>query len=335
MPTSPVEQLTRRVRRYFKTHAARYGLNPHTVSVRYLLNWGGFVNASFHISDGEHALHLKLTDYEDSLACLERWLGVHTLLEERYHAPHLLAWVELAEGDYAGLLFEHLPARTASFSAEPGLHGEVLALASALHADHELAVSLAADQPIPICADSLLETYVDRFDEDLMAVIADLPPFVSLATFDWMMSETRQLEALAHELEVFRQPAGAPLHGDLWEQNVLVGEDGRWYVVDWDDLTLGDPALEFGILLGPLLAHLPLAEREPLPAAIAAVLPEDPALRERFAIYLRAYLLDEVIDSLADYVESAFAPEHQAEVQAEKQRVHEQALRLYQAYYPE
>jgi aminoglycoside phosphotransferase (APT) family kinase protein len=109
---------------------------------------------------------------------------------------------------------------------------------------------------------------------------------------------------------------------------VLVCEDGRWYVVDWDDLALGDPALEFGILLGPLLAHLPPAERS-MPAA----LPASHGLHARLEVYLRAALLDEVIDSLADYVESDFAPEHQAEVQAEKQRVHEQALKRYRSIY--
>jgi hypothetical protein len=192
-----------------------------------------------------------------------------------------------------------------------------------------LSASLAGEAPVLTCADSLIDTYIDRFDEDLLAVVRDLPPFVPLATLDWMQGETRHLESLARELEVFQQPAIAPLHGDLWEQNVLVCEDGRWYVVDWDDLALGDPALEFGILLGPLLAHLPPAERR-----IPAALPASPGLRARFEVYLRAYLLDEVIDSLADYVESDFAPEHQAEVQAEKQRVHEQALIRYRSIYP-
>lgn len=335
MPRSPLEQLTRRVTRHFKAHAARYGLNPRTVSARYLLNWGGFVNASFHISDGQTALHLKLSDYEDSLACLEQWLDLREPLAARYHAPRVLAWVELDGGeDYAGLLFEHLPGRTASFRDEPALHAQVLALAGQLHADHALAAQLAQVHDVASCADSLISTYIDRFDEDLMTIIAELPPFVPLATFDWMMSETRHLEALARELPAFQPPAGAPIHGDLWEHNVLVGDDGQWRVIDWDDLSLGDPALEFGILLGPLLAHLPPAQRQPLPALAEAALPPDPALRERFELYLRAYLLDEVIDSLADYVESAFAPEHQAEVQAEKQRVHEQALALYQQFYP-
>jgi hypothetical protein len=33
--------------------------------VRYVLNWGGFAVASFHMTDGETNLHLKLVSSED------------------------------------------------------------------------------------------------------------------------------------------------------------------------------------------------------------------------------------------------------------------------------
>ena len=330
MTDSTLMELTKSVMRHFQAKAAGYGLNARGLTVRYLLNWGGFVNASFHISDGQTAFHLKLTDDEDSRLRLERWLALRELLTERYRAPRVREWVELEDSKFGGLLFEHLAGRPADFRAEPALHAQVLALAARLHADPDLAAELGEGQPPITCSDSFIETYIDRFDEDLLVIARDLPPFVALPTLDWMQGETRQLEAQARELDAFQQPARSPIHGDLWEQNVLVAEDGAWFVLDWDDLDLGDPALEYGILLGPLLAHLPPAQR-PTPAA----LPADPALHERFAVYLRAYLLDEVIDSLADYVESDFAPEQQAEVQAEKQRQHEQALRLYQNLYPE
>lgn len=336
MPDSHLSDLTRSVVRYFQRRANAYGLDPRRVSARYLLNWGGFVNASFHVSDGQRAYHLKLTDDEDSLASLARWMALRAPLEARYRAPRILSWIALEDSDFAGLLFEHLDAQPASYRAQPALHAAVLALAAKLHADRELAEALrdydapdgastAAD-----CAATFIETYIDRFDEDLLAVAGALPPFVPLATLDWMQGETRHLEALARESASFQQPAGSPIHGDLWEQNVLVRPDGRWFVVDWDDLTLGDPALEYGILLGPLLAHLPPNRRGDPPA-----LPRSALLRKRFALYLRAYLLDQVIDTLADYVESDFAPEHQAEVQAEKQRAHLHALRLYQSIYPD
>ena len=46
---------------------------------------------------------------------------------------------------------------------------------------------------------------------------------------------------------------------------------------------------------------------------------------------LRAQLLDEVIDPLADYVAADVVPSKQLEVQAVKRRGHEEALEKYQS----
>ncbi len=46
---------------------------------------------------------------------------------------------------------------------------------------------------------------------------------------------------------------------------------------------------------------------------------------------LRAQLLDEVIDTVADYVEVRAVPSRQAEVQGVKKRRHEEALKRYTA----
>jgi hypothetical protein len=50
-------------------------------------------------------------------------------------------------------------------------------------------------------------------------------------------------------------------------------------------------------------------------------------------LYLRARLLDWVIDVLADYIEAEVAPEQRDRVQTEKKRQHLQALALYQSRY--
>ena len=159
-------------------------------------------------------------------------------------------------------------------------------------------------------------------------VAPNLPPFVSLDLLDWMMGETRELEGLARDLPAFHQPAGSPTHGDLWPSNVLVTGGGEWYIIDWDDLALGDPALEYSILLGPLWRQGKMSQAE-----IEGLLPDNPDFRQRFNLCLRALVLDEVIDTLADWVESDFAPDHQVKVRAEKERIHRDSLNLYRELY--
>jgi hypothetical protein len=56
-------------------------------------------------------------------------------------------------------------------------------------------------------------------------------------------------------------------------------------------------------------------------------------LRTRVELCLRAQLLDEVIDTVADYVQSGAFPSRQAEVQLAKKQQHEKALREYRANY--
>ncbi len=130
------------------------------------------------------------------------------------------------------------------------------------------------DGGVPSCTEYFLSVYIDRFDGDLGEMVSDLPPFVPLSLFDWMASETRELEGLARDLPAFQHPAGSPTHGDLWPNNILVREDGSFAIIDWDDLALGDPALEYSILLGPLWRHGALTRD-----AIEAMLPEDADFR--------------------------------------------------------
>lgn len=77
-------------------------LSPEGTRVSHVLNWGGFVNHSFTIQDGGARYHLKLTGDPDSLRRLERWRGVHELLEERYRAPRLIRWMEFPENRIRG-----------------------------------------------------------------------------------------------------------------------------------------------------------------------------------------------------------------------------------------
>jgi hypothetical protein len=62
-------------------------LTPRNTRVAHILNWGGFVNHSFSVSDGTVQYHLKLTNDLDSIARLQRSRLVHDALEKRYRAP--------------------------------------------------------------------------------------------------------------------------------------------------------------------------------------------------------------------------------------------------------
>lgn len=346
MPQITLDTLIQRVTAYFRRHAKKYGLDPEQVQARYILNWGGFVNASFFIQDGQRRYHLKLSADESALDNLAQWVTLNEHLTGRYHAPRMLDYVEIPRsGGFQGPLLEYIPGKPADLAARPEVLRGVLDLLTALHGDSELAAALADyraglaedyDEPPPppmTCTDYFLDVYIDRLDGDLATIAGELPPFVPLATLDWMMGETRELEGLARDLPAFHHPAGSPVHGDLYPENILVTERGDWYLIDWDDLSLGDPALEYAILLDGLLRSGALSQE-----AAEALLPVVPYQREdfltRFRVCLRAQLLDTVIDSLADWVESAFAPIHQEEVRPAKQRAHQEALQRYQALYP-
>jgi hypothetical protein len=274
---------------------------------------------------------LKLADDEDALAGLEQWREIRAILSGRYHAPRMLDWVQIPGTDFEGGVFEYIPGQPAELAAQPDLLDSIVNLLGRLHADRELAsILLSIEGIIPTCTDYFLSVYIDRFDEDLAEIAGDMPPFVTLELLDWMMGETRELEGLARDLPAFQQAAGSPTHGDLWPSNILVTENGHFYIIDWDDLALGDPALEYSILLGPLWRHGSLSMAE-----LERRLPNDPIFKERFQVCLRALVLDEVIDSLADWVESGFVPEHQFTMRSAKERAHREALGLYKQLYQE
>jgi aminoglycoside phosphotransferase (APT) family kinase protein len=326
----PLESLIALVEAAFRGQADAYGLRADAVQARYILNWGGFVNASFTVTDGQRSYHLKLADDPGVQEDLDRWLTLREHMEAHYHAPRVLDWVEIEGSGFAGLLFENIDGKPVDFSAQPEMLPEVLQLLHRLHNDAFLVERLRdGEDALPLCWEYFLDVYIDRFDEDLRVVAGNLPPFVSLDLLDWMMGETRELEGLARDLPAFQQPAASPTHGDLWTSNILVDTQGHWYVIDWDDLALGDPALEYSIVLGPFWRWQQMTQEQ-----VEAMLPEDDALRARFGVCLRAFLLDHVIDSLADWVEAGFSPEHLDHVREEKQKIHAQTLALYQTVWP-
>jgi thiamine kinase-like enzyme len=298
-------------------------INPEVadIHVRHVLNWGGFVNRSFRVTHGAAQYHLKLTKDPGILDGLQTWRELHSILEN-YRAPRLIDWVEFPEIGYAGILFEHIDARPADLNSNHDLLGELITTVQRLHQDPEIQTYLERTRPAKTRFDYFVQTYIDRFTADLSIIEERCPSFISHTLLGWMWEEVDRLREAANHVAAFHRPAEAPVHGDLHEGNILVGDQG-WFIVDWDDLALGDPALEFAVLLWPLIYRKQKQWQDfALPDA-------DTGFAQRLELCLRAQLLDEVIDTIADYVEAHEVPSVQLEVQSVKRRQHEEALQRY------
>jgi hypothetical protein len=297
-------------------------LARNRITVRHVLNWGGFVNDSFTIDDGTDKYHLKLTDDVESIGKLRAWYEIHSLLERRYRAPHVINWLDFPEIGFAGLLQEHINGRTARFCENPLLVEQLIQLVNCLHQDADLGARLNSGRSsAKTCLDHFVETYIHRFTADLEA-IGDAPPsFVSSALLQWMRQETERLRERADSDPAFHRPADQPVHGDLNEGNVLV-TPAEFFILDWDDLAIGDPGVDFAVLLWPMVSQ-GRSWRDFFTEL-------DDAFSSRIEVCLRAQLLDEVIDPLADFVAADAVPSRQAEVQLVKRTQHQDALERYE-----
>jgi aminoglycoside phosphotransferase (APT) family kinase protein len=313
---------------HLAARAPELGLDADRLEVEYVLNWGGFVNRSFRVTDGRTVLHLKLAHEQPYLDGVRQFWELRPRMAQRYRAPEPLAWIDVPGTDYAGVLSRWID------GAAPTVLGgrlaeEIVATVSALHADGELAARLPRLGAPRTCADAYLRTYSERFHADLAFVEQARPPFVPVEVRAWMRGEAGWIDAAVAAAPAFREPAEAPTHGDLWLNNLLVTPRGDWFVLDWDDLRLSDPALDWAMLFGP-------TRNDPGRVADGALPPGMPlgaAVRERLALYARASLLDWIIDPLADWIDAGEAPEHIHEVRPEKERIHHAALVAYRQRY--
>jgi aminoglycoside phosphotransferase (APT) family kinase protein len=317
------------VRDHLTLESARLGLDAARLRVDYVLNWGGFVNRSFQVTDGRATLHLKLACEPEIHDALRRFWELRGLMAERYHAPDAVAWIDVPGTEYAGILSRWIDGAPPA-ALDERLAAEIAAAVRRMHADRELASRLPAPATPATCADVYRRTYDQRFVADLEYIHAQRPPFVPARTAAWMRAEAERLEAAVSAAPAFADEANAPTHGDLWLNNLLVAAAGEWYVLDWDDLALGDPALDWCMLFGPSRSDLRTTTDRALPPGIVT----GAAMRERLALYARASLLDWIIDPLSDWIGATEAPEHIDEVRAEKERIHRTARAAYHARYP-
>ena len=328
MPDMGPEQLAQLVKDHFDGLAPRYGLQGSAMSVERLSHAGRIQRRALTISDGEIKYHLKLAYSPDHIGKLRKWHGLNQALHERYRAPRIVDWIDIPDTGFSGLLCEYFPGRPADLGASPRLTREVADLASRLHADGEMRDTLLPLTPGGTCGDYFNSVWIRRFKLDLAVIEAQPTGFAPPETLQWMREESVRIEGDVASMEAFSHRAVSPMHADLWNDNILVADDGRWRIVDWDDIALGDPALEFAVLLEPTL------ERNP-EASLKDLLPylPDAGFSRRLEMCLRAQRLYSAIETLASYIEAEALGDSADRVREENETLHRVALRSYKRRY--
>ncbi|WP_420130347.1 HD domain-containing protein [Longimicrobium sp.] len=286
-------------------------------------------NGSFRVMDGHKSLHLKLVREPEARAGLRRFWPARDLMRGRYHAPAAMAWIETPEPEYAGVLSAWIDGKVPAV-LDGTLSDEVVLCILRLHRDRELAALLREEAPAT-CAHVYRRTFHARFVRRLAQVSKSAPPFVSAQLRAWMGAQAAELEAAVSAAPAFAELADAPTHGGLSPANLLVTEKDGWYLVDWDALALGDPALDWAMLFGPSPARLDVATERQLP--VPAIV--DRGVQARLALYARATLLDLVIGAVWDWIHAGEAPDHPNKVRADLESIHRAALNGYRSRYPD
>ena len=260
------------VRRVGEQLAAALG--PHA-AVRHHANHAGAGKLSFAVRIGDRTLWAKVAADGDEEAALATWARVGALLAERHSAPPVLDVLDV--GGHTALLFPHIEAPAADRAGLRRRYDEARALLTGLHEDTELAELLG--RPTTASA-AYRRVWLTRFEADLDIIEG----FVGKDVHAYLSDE---VDALGELVEVLAEPVHAAIHGDPWHDNVLLAPDRLW-LLDWEDLAVGDPAVDDAVLRYDALG----CDRHHWPAT-----PRDLIAR-------RALMLDSVIDVAADWVEN-------------------------------
>ena len=260
------------VRRVAEQLAAALG--PGAV-VRHHDNHAGAGKLSFAVRVGDRRLWAKVAADDDEQTSLATWSRVHALLTERHGAPPVLDVLDV--GGRTALVFAFIDAPVASRTGLHRRYDEARALLEGLHEDAELAQLLGG----PTTAGAAHRaTWLSRFEADLDLIEG----YVAKDLHAYLCDEVDALGALVDALD---DPVHAAVHGDPWHENVLLAPHRLW-LLDWEDLAVGDPVVDDAILRYDALGSDPHHWPDTL---------RDLAAR-------RALMLDQVIDIAADWVET-------------------------------
>ena len=235
--TDPI--LANEVETYFQANADGFGLRASAVTALPVLNWGGSGNRSITISDGRTSLHLKLAGNDRYKRGLRAWWRLRVNLERDYRAPKSISWVVIPAAGREGVLFDHIDGQVPDPTDITDLLPEVIETVQQLHIDSELAAQIG--QRGPSHRDYFSDLLMRRFRVDLELLTEDRPGFVSDDLFRWLAHETDVLQSMVEISPAFSGQAFRPTHGDLWFDNMMIDENGRWFILDWDTIPLGDP----------------------------------------------------------------------------------------------
>jgi len=175
------------------------------------------------------------------------------------------------------LLFEYVDAPPATRSTLHARYDEARAVLAGLHADTELTTRLGGPTTTAAC---FRKVWIERFEADLDVVEG----YVAKDEHSYLTDEVAALGSLVDELA---DSVHAPMHGDPWHENWLVAPDRLW-LLDWEDLAIGDPVVDDAILRHDALGIDPHHW------------PDSPA----YAVARRALMLDAAVDVAADWVEN-------------------------------
>lgn len=309
---------------FFKVQNTTFDLDLNKIKVEPIINWGGFTNSSFTISDDKNRYHLKLA--QSPSPELSLFFKVSKILHIRYHSPMALAWIEIPDIAQCGILFESVESKPFEALSRSTVL-KIAEILKALQNDYEIKQILS---PMPIdCKQTYLNAYNERFESDLGFIETNLPSFLSEQTFDFLKEESIKLKHIVLKSRSFDEIVATPIHSDIWAGNILMKEDGQFNLIDWDGLKIGDSALDFAMLLGPSGNQFGRRE-DPLKFGLENI---SQAIEDRIRIYYRAILLDWSIDPLSDWIEVRNKPEWIDLFRPQKERDHKMAFGIYQELY--
>ena len=183
----------------------------------------------------------------------------------------------LAVDGRTALLFHYLDAPVATRATLRERYDEAAAVLAGLHEDRGLAALLGSPTTTGDC---FREVWLTRFEADLDIIEG----FVAKDLHAYLTDEVDALGILVDELD---EPVHAAVHGDPWHQNWLIAPDRLW-LLDWEDLSVGDPAVDDAVLrydgVGTDPHHWP----------------DEPV----HTVARRLLMLEAVVDVAADWVEN-------------------------------